>query len=334
MLHGSVERLRVDSALLLGNPLGDPHERDVFVYVPPGYDSCETRYPTIMMLAGYAATHRSILGYRAFQPNTVERFDAQVVSGACPPALLVLPDGMNRWGGSQFVDSAATGPYQSYLADEVLPAVDAHFRTLAKAESRAVVGRSSGGFGALRLVMDRPGLFAAVGSHAADAAFDETMRPMLTSAAVAYGRAGGMASFATQLTESGPKDALDFDGAFVLAASAAYAPQMDLDLPFTRPPFDPESAELDPEQWERWLAHDPLRRVESAEAALKSLRLAFVDAGTSDEHGLQFAARRLAEAMVRAGAEVHHEQFKGGHRGTSERYDVSLPAILEALDRA
>ncbi|NOY92048.1 MAG: esterase family protein [Deltaproteobacteria bacterium] len=332
MLHGQLERLVIESRLLSGNPLGDPHRRELFVYTPPGYGD-GGRYPLVMMLAGYAATHRSIFGFHAFEANTLERLDAQIVRGECPATILVLPDAMNRWGGSQYLDSDATGAYQSYLVEEVLPLVDARFRSLPQAESRAVVGRSSGGFGALRLVMDRPGIFGALASHAGDAAFDETMRPMLTQAAIAYDRAGGVERFAEQLVEGGPGDGLDFDGAFILAASAAYAPEMDRPMPHTRPPFDPRTAEIDPERWGRWLAQDPLRRIDASAEALRGLRLIFLDAGGRDEHGLQFAARRLASALRELGAQVVHEEFEGGHRGTSYRYSTSLPAILEVLER-
>jgi len=322
----------VESRRLLGNPLGDPHRRELFVYTPPGHGDGE-RYPLVMMLAGYAATHRSIFGFHAFEANTVERLDAQIVRWECPPAILVLPDAMNRWGGSQYLDSEATGAYQSYLVEEILPLVDARFHSLPQAESRAVVGRSSGGFGALRLAMDRPGTFGAVASHAGDAAFDETMRPMLTQAAIAYDRAGGVEHFAELLVERGPRDGLDFDGAFVLAASAAYAPEMDRPMPYTQPPFDPRTAQIDPERWGRWLEQDPLRRIEASADALRGLRLVFVDAGGRDEHGLQFAARRLASGLREVGAQVVHEEFEGGHRGTSYRYSTSLPAILNVLER-
>lgn len=328
MLHGRIVSLRHESRCLKDNPLGDPHVREVLVYLPPGYDQGGP-YPTITLLPGFAANHRSMLGYKPFEPNTAERFDAQIVSGQSPPAILVMPDCTNRWAGSQFVDSAATGRYQTYLAEEILPFVDAELNTLGP-EGRAIAGRSSGGFGALRLAMDRPGTVAAVASHAGDAAFEVSMRPMLHQAAIAYDLAGGVEAFAWTVSEEGPKGPFAFDGLIVLACSAAYAPEPDAPEPHCALPFDPSTAAVG-EGWERWLAHDPLRRPEGLRAAAESLRAIYLDAGDRDEHGLHFAARMLHDALRQEGATVTYEEFGGGHRGTSYRYGTSLPHLARAL---
>ena len=332
MLHGRIVALRHESRCLKDNPLGDPHEREVLVYLPPGYEEGK-RFPTITLLPGFAANHRSMLGYKPFEPNTAERFDAQIVAGETPPAILVMPDCTNRWAGSQFVDSSATGAYQTYLADEILPFIDSELKTIPGTEGRAIAGRSSGGFGALRLAMDRPGTVAAVASHAGDAAFEVSMRPMLHHAAIALELAGGLEAFAASVVEGGPKGAFAFDALLVMACSAAYAPEPDAPSPHCALPFDPRTAALDPQGWDRWLEHDPLRRKDGLAVAAKDLRTIFIDAGDRDEHGLHFAARMLTEALQAAGggAAIHFEEFPGGHRGTSYRYAISLPHLARAL---
>jgi hypothetical protein len=53
-LAGRFEELVVDSAALRGNPLGDPHERPLMVYLPPGYDHDDSRrYPSVYVAQGY-----------------------------------------------------------------------------------------------------------------------------------------------------------------------------------------------------------------------------------------------------------------------------------------
>ena len=74
MLHGRIATLRHESRCLKDNHLGDPHVREILVYLPPGYDEGGP-YPTITLLPGFAANHRSMLGYKPFEPNTAERFD-------------------------------------------------------------------------------------------------------------------------------------------------------------------------------------------------------------------------------------------------------------------
>lgn len=332
MLRGKVIALRHESTLLKDNALRDPHVREVLCYLPPGYEESDARYPVVMLLPGFAANHRSMLGYSLWKPNTVEIFDGLISRGACPPAILAMPDCMTCFGGSQFVDSAATGPYQSYLADEIFPFLDRELRTIPKREARAVAGRSSGGFGALRLGMDRPEIVSVLGTHAGDAAFDLSQRPMLTHAAVAIEQAGGWVSFAEKMRDQGPRGGHDFEGLLVLACAAAYAPEGD-SFPFCKAPFAAQTAELDVPRWQRWLQHDPLERVGASEDALRQMSLIFIDAGNRDEHGLCFAARRLRDAFERVSAKVHYEEFDGGHRGTSYRYEDSFPVMIGALER-
>ena len=47
---------RLESSHLAGNLLGDPSERDLFVYLPPGYEESDRRYPTAYLLQAYGTT--------------------------------------------------------------------------------------------------------------------------------------------------------------------------------------------------------------------------------------------------------------------------------------
>ena len=330
-LRGRVERLTVDSRALSGNKLGDPTSRSLFVYVPAAASE-HRRLPAVVMLPGYGANHLSILSHSPWKLNTVEAFDAQIERGECAPAFLVLPDCMTRWGGSQFVDSPVLGNYQTYLADEVLPAVDEAFHTVPEAAGRAVVGRSSGGFGALRLAMDRPDVVSALASHAGDAAFEISMRPMLTKAAIGVERAGGLEAFASRLPDGGPRNSLEFDAAFVLCCAAAYASAPGSAFPYAELPVDIATGAIVDARFGEWIAHDPLTRIPDHREALAGLRAIFLDAGSSDEHGLHYAARAMADAMRAVGVEPHLEEYEGGHRGTSYRYETSLPYVIERLE--
>lgn len=329
-LQGTLERRSIDSRLLKGNPLGDPSERDLLVYVPADVPR-DTRLPVVMVLAGYAGTNHSIARWDAFSPNVIERFDRLVAAGACPPALLVLPDACNRWGGSQFIDSVATGPYQQYLADEIVPFVDAHYATVAEQSGRAIVGTSSGGFGALRMGLDRPEVFGAIGSIAGDCAFELSILPDLRQAAIAYERAGGVGPFLDAFARDPGRHS--FVGMLVAAYAAAYAPDLDAPPLLASLPFDADTAVTIPAQWDRWLAQDPLRRISSDQDAFAKANLVRIEAGNRDEHGLHFGARMIARALQGRGRAVQHEEFDGGHRGTSFRYETVLPALIAACTR-
>jgi len=144
----------VHSPALEGNRPGDPADRDVTVYLPPGYYASAQRYPVIYLLHAYANNNGY---YREFVPV----FDTLVEEQELPPAILVLPNADNSYGGSWYTNSPATGNWEDFIARDLVRHVDSTYRTVASAAGRAVAGQSMGGFGAIRLAMRNPGIFGA-----------------------------------------------------------------------------------------------------------------------------------------------------------------------------
>ena len=171
-LAGTLHRETIDSRLLRDNPLGDPHERPLWVYTPPGYDEDDRRYPSIYVIQGYSGQVTMWANRQPFRQPFVETADRVFAEGRAPGCVLVYVDAWTGYGGSQFVDSPGTGDYHSYLCDEVVPWVDARYRTVPAAASRAISGKSSGGFGAMITPMLRPDLFGALATHAGDALYE------------------------------------------------------------------------------------------------------------------------------------------------------------------
>src|SRR3954447_8307887 len=173
-LAGRIDRHTITSDLLVGNPLGDPAERPLEVYVPPGYDEdLERRYPSVYMIQGYTGAGPMWHNRSPFRPTFPEATDALFAGdGAPPPCVVVFVDAWAACGGSQFVDSPGTGRYHSYLCDEVVRFVDERYRTLPTAAHRGIAGKSSGGFGAMITPMLRPDLFGGLASHAGDVLYE------------------------------------------------------------------------------------------------------------------------------------------------------------------
>src|SRR4051812_26042613 len=164
--RGRVEIVLHESRLLADNPLGDPATREIGVYLPPSYDSATSRrFPVVLFLPGYTGTGLQLLNRGAWTTPLDRRLDALFSSGRAAESIVILPDCMTRYGGSQYMNSPAIGRYQSYLCEEVLPFVDERFRTIPRRDGRAVIGKSSGGYGAMILGMLRGDLFCAIGSH-------------------------------------------------------------------------------------------------------------------------------------------------------------------------
>ena len=335
-LAGRVDEHVISSALLRGNPLGDPHERPLWVYVPPGYDEePERRYPSVYVIQGYGGQvpmWRNRTPWRRPYPELADRVFA---SGEAPPAIVVFADAWTCLGGSQFLDSPGTGRYHSYLCDEVVPWVDAHYRTLASRDHRAISGKSSGGYGAMVTPMLRPDLFGALATHSGDALFDVCYRPDFPKAArmLRDSYDGSWEAFLADFRARipGTKDG-DFSLIEVYGCAAAYSADDDGRV---RPPFD-DTGDIVPDVWDRWLAHDPVpmsARPEYAEA-MRSMRAIWIDAGNRDEYHLDFGATAFRRALDAAGVRedaVRFELFDGGHGAIEYRYPLALTWLARRL---
>lgn len=329
--RGEVRCLQVDSELLKSNPWGDPYCRDVWVYIPPGY-TAEDTYPMVMFLSGFAGTGEGMLSRTLTEHSLATRCDRWIEEGDCPPFIAVLPDCMTYLGGSQFVDSPAIGSYASHLMKEVLPVVGNFFSWNGKL---GLTGRSSGGYGALRLAMEYPECIQAVACHAGDMGFETAFVGELTAALLPLHKAGSPLAFLREFWTKSHFSANDFAAFNLLCMSAAYAPDISLapgDFPADIP-IDIQTGEIKWESFERWMDHDPLTMIEAVEyqISLRSLKYLFVDVGRWDEYNLQFGARVLHERLSELGIEHIYEEFDGGHRGTTYRYDNSIPNMVKAL---
>jgi S-formylglutathione hydrolase FrmB len=324
----------VPGQTLAGNTLNDPASRTVPVYLPPSYDGTR-RFPVIYLLAGFASTGVSFLNYSFGRPTVPAMIDELIRKGAMPEAIVVMPDCMTRYGGSQYVDSAATGNYESYLTGELVPFVDSRFRTLASMRHRAVAGKSSGGFGALRLGMRYPNLFSAVACHSGDMGFELCYRPNFPAAARTLERYGGsIAAFFNNWESLDKKPRGEFALLDAMAMSAAYSPDTSRQAPENmRLPFDPRTCDLLPEVWAQWLEFDPLVMIGRQRYldALGSLATLYLDCGSEDEYNLQFGHRKFSGLATAAGVGHRYDEFPDSHADTSYRYRSSLPLLAAAI---
>jgi len=324
----------VKSEVLKNNPLGDPALRYVPVYLPPSYDGTKS-FPVIYLLAGFASTGMSFLNYGFGRQTVPEMIDRLIREGSMPETIVVMPDCMTRYGGSQYVDSAATGAYETYLTGELIDEIDRKFSTLPEARHRAVVGKSSGGFGALRLGMRHPDRFSAVACHSGDMDFELCYRPNFPNAARILERYDGSIEAFFQRWESlDKKPKGEFTLLDIMAMAACYDPDPSKPAPSNmRLPFEPHTCQLIPERWERWKSFDPLTMLEEPryQDALGSLRLLYLDCGSLDEYNLQFGHRSFTTRANELGIAHRYEEFPDTHTDTSYRYRASLPLLAEAI---
>ncbi len=325
----TVEIRELPSRVLAANPLGDPATRRLPIILPPDYATSERRYPLIVGLTGFTGKGIMMLNEDAWQPNLPQRLDRLYAAGM-PPAIFVLPDCFTRYGGSQYLNSAATGRYEDYLIEEVIPFVDAHYRTIPTPEARGVFGKSSGGYGAMIMGMRHPDVFRAVACHSGDMAFDLCYAPDFPKAANAFNAAGGVAAWWERFAAKIKPGKDDHDALNILAMAACYSPDPAEPLGIALP-MDLYTGERRPDVWDRWLAWDPVAQVDRYADSLRQLALLYLDCGTRDEFNLQYGARQMVRRLAARGIRYEHEEFDDGHMSVQYRYDVSLPRIAAAL---
>jgi hypothetical protein len=323
------QRLSLASEALRGNPLGDPHERPLWVWAP---EDDSRRYPSVYVIQGMLGrvdAWFNVTPWTESFPDAIERI--------APDAVVVLVDAFTAVGGSQFVDSPGTGRYHTYLCDEVVPFVDSQFPTLTEARHRGIQGKSSGGYGAMITPLLRPDLFGGLATHAGDALFELAYQNEFGPAARALrDKYDGSYERFWEDFRSGRPALTDKNDAVLVnsyAMAAAYSARDDGTVEL---PFDIETGELLPDVFERWLRWDPVRMAREPHHAetLRGLRGIWIDSGRRDEYWLDLGATAFRRVLGEIGVDddaVHFELFDGSHGGITWRYPLALEWLVSRL---
>jgi len=137
--------------------------RDIYVYLPPGYDQSPARYPVLYMHDGQNAWDDPIhpFGHGGWQVNVVA--DRLIGEGRVRPfivvALACTADRLTEYGPGEDILDGAAHPYIAYLERQVKAHIDAHYRTLAGPAHTFLIGSSMGGAIALQAALLRPEVF-------------------------------------------------------------------------------------------------------------------------------------------------------------------------------
>ncbi len=335
MTTGTVVIETFTSKVLKGNRLGDPHVRRLPVYLPPSYADGRASYPTVYVLAGFTGSGEMLLNRSAWSETFAERCDRLIADKRMLESIVVFPDCFTDLGGSQYLNSTATGRYEDYLIDEIVPFVDQRFRTIPGAAARAVMGKSSGGYGALVLGMRHPDVFRVVCCTSGDMYFLYCYLPDFPKALDAFRRHGGnAASFLVEWRKMRHRSASRlFPAINTLGMAACYSPNPKSELGFDLP-FDETTGLLRERVWERWLAWDPVRMVDRYATNLKQLSALFLDCGTPDEFNLHHGMRIFSARARKLGIPHEVEEFDDGHMSIGYRYDRSLEVASRAFKQA
>jgi S-formylglutathione hydrolase FrmB len=288
-LSAAAARLEViilDSHALKNNPLHDPSSRSVAVFLPAQATN-GVWLPVVYYLPGYGNSADKFIA----SSNVWLKF-TQKLADEVTPVIFVVVDGKTRWGGSQYLNSAAQGNYENYVCDEIVPAVESRHPAATNGVRRIIAGHSSGGFGALRLGSARQKLFDAVIAMSPDSDFPTSHLPLVTVAAVTNVPLAEIEKIAAGKSPV-PKNG---DLVYAIGLSAAYA---------ARGPLHPGEFEwlydshgiFRLEIWQRWLDNDPLTIVRNNSDAFSASQSVYLEGAAQDEYSANIGARKIFEVL-------------------------------------
>jgi enterochelin esterase-like enzyme len=291
----TAERIKIHGTKLEGNLEGNAVDRDVLVLLPPSYATDkDRRYPVVYGLHGYSIGAEQ-WSKEIHVPQTIEGAFAK----GGQEMIVVLPDSKTVHNGSMYSSSVTTGDFEQFITHDVVPYIDAHYRTIPKRSSRGLVGHSMGGYGASRIGMKYPDVFGSL----------YIMSPCCMSP-----RGGGPANPAMEKTLEAVKTpadsaALPFMLRAQLATAAAWSPNpkkppLYLDLPV-------KNGEAQQDVLARWTANAPLAFVDQYIGNLKQYRAIAIDVG--DQDGLRADSAKLHEVLDTYGIGNTFEVYPGTH---------------------
>jgi len=302
----AAERIKVHGAALEGNLGGEAVDREVIVFLPPGYaNDKDRRYPVLYALHGYSIGAEQWT-QEIHVPQTIEGAFAR---GAAP-MIVVLPDSKTLYGGSIYSSSVTVGDFEKFVSRDLVAYVDAHYRTIADRRARGLAGHSMGGQGTARIGMKHPDVFGSIYIMSPGLLLPHTAE--LPRMGAGTNPDVDQKAFETTVKAmKSPKDAagLSQAGRAQLAVAAAWSPNpkkppLYLDLPLM-------DGKTDASVLARWAANAPLAFIDQYIGNLRQYRAIGLDVGDQDP-GLN-ESKALKATLDSYGIPVAFEVYSGTH---------------------
>lgn len=323
-----VEVVEVPAPSLEANLVGTAAIQRATVYLPPGYDGGQARYPVIYMLHGIFDQH----GVWVEQYELDGMVDRLIDAEAIPPVIVVMPDGGNRYGGGFYRDSPTTGGWARFVASDLVSFVDGRFRTRADPGARALVGHSMGGYGAVHVPMEWPGVFSIAWA----------MSPCCLGPVEDIGlgnpawlEAAGLMDEAELARAVARRD---FYVVVSMGLAAAFAPDPSAPPFHVDFPFRVERGEmvLDEDKYIAFRNRFPVHRIEERRAALLGLTSLTLDYGIGEQFAhIPAATSAFSQALTLWRVPHRLEVYRGDHRNRvgHRLEELVLPYIGALLGR-
>jgi len=314
------------SAQLAGNLLGLSADITVGVLLPAAYFTSDEPLPVVYFLPGYSA--------RDMATGMSDLFGDSLDAS---PMIVVTVTGANEFGGSWYTDSAATGNWEQAIVTEIVPYIDAHYRTAASADGRGIAGHSMGGYGAFALATRHPDVFGSVFVESPAVAAEGGVGSAELFGSESYARTV-IAEIAELEGLTGPAlvAAMADSDPYVFSYATAFAPSTS--PPYFQYPYSLVDGRVvrDDAVWAKWEAGfgNVSEEVAAGRSDLMSLNAIGIDCGSNDEFRWIFAGCGALDASLsEAGVPHVYSVHDGTHssRLVERMTEVMVPFFADAF---
>ena len=334
------ERYKIDNFLskaLEGNPLNSPINRDLKIFLPPGYfESEDKRYPSIYFIHGYGGNNRgwTVTGRNSKDKTipwelipkkilkrvdmeritTFETLDELIENEDLEPFIFVQPDaslhvpnihgrknlrGQLATKGSYYINSPHSGNYMDYIIQDVISYIDSNYRTIPDKQHRALMGGSMGGFGTLNLCLHHPEKFISAASLSPGNLVNHDLSRANWSLRIPIYEEIFGAKMSAQIGDSAWNDIID-----------------SLDLVYTNNQLLPtikrdeegNIVAVNEELLKKWEKHNINNLIKEKPEAFKQVHL-LLNCAADDEFGLTEGVKQIHEALLEYGIDHQFEIY-------------------------
>ena len=285
---------------LQNNLVGEPTNQVIVIALPPSYFNTAESYPVVYFLHGFGESPQNVGLFARIADSLYEQDQLDEL-------IIVGINGLNRLGGSFYVNSPVIGNWEDFVVNDVVGYIDRNYRTIPQSSSRGIAGFSMGGFAAINLAFRHPDLFGVV-----------------------YSLAPGL------FDENGLSQAMTtWDQRFKTAYGAAFSPNPNLPYPHSEIPTldNSENDNRIKANWENGFGNleQKIAAYLSTGIALKSIR---IEVGEYDYYKWIISGCAYFSQLLTAHGIPHElNRFAGGHTLTSALIEKNiLPYFAQQLE--
>jgi S-formylglutathione hydrolase FrmB len=294
--------------------------RSVQIYLPEGYNQMDStvRYPVIYFLHGAGVNHT----YYTEVPLVLNDL---IGTKKILPVIVVKPDGSTGpWGGSCYTNSELYGDFEDYIVFDLIKFIDSAYNTNTSRKARAIMGHSTGAFGAMKLALKHPDVYCSVVANSGPLDFKHFSDwiPMILA------ENGG-----PPVRLYNPYCTTTMYWTYIFYTYAgAFSPNLNNSPYKVDFPIDSVGNWID-SVWNRWALHDPLLLARNITPS--SDLTIFFDCGIYDEYKMYNSNKAFADTLDKLGLSYEFLSFNGSHMNQlGSRFTIAFQFLDSVMNKS